>query len=74
VRDGGVVRDERPVISVAPRDRRDQSNARSKEGKMATADEEERGRGKAIVGVALVVVALTGTLAWLRRRHRDVDV
>jgi len=41
---------------------------------MATADEEERGRGKAIVGVALVVVALTGTLAWLRRRHRDVDV
>jgi hypothetical protein len=27
----------------------------------------------AIAGVALVVVALTGTLAWLRRRHRDVE-
>jgi hypothetical protein len=33
-------------------------------------DEAGRGRGATIVGTAMVLVALVGSIAWLRRRNR----
>jgi hypothetical protein len=33
-------------------------------------EEAGRGRGTAIVGTAMVLVALVGSIAWLRRRGR----
>jgi hypothetical protein len=43
----------------------------SEGGEMGNVEEETgRGKGAAIVGTAVLVVALATSIAWLRRRHR----